>query len=67
MQRGVHDYFLPCEVVFAELGPIPLRRTSTNFGPVPHPEDYEAPSESRARAIVQRRFGLYYESLGEKP
>ena len=62
--RGVHDYFLPCEVVFAELAKLSLARTSSQFGPVAHPEDYEALDENAARTIVERRFGLYYRSLG---
>ena len=62
--RGVHDYFLPCEVVFADLAKLSLSRTSSYFGPVAHPEEYDALDENAARAVVERRFGLYYKSLG---
>ena len=65
MRGGVHDYWLPCEVVFNELAPVPFASTSSRFGPVPHAEDYDPPEVTRARQIVERRFGLYFESLGE--
>jgi hypothetical protein len=60
----VHDYLLPCEVVFADLAKLSLSRTSSYFGPVAHPEEYDALDENAARAVVERRFGLYYKSLG---
>jgi exodeoxyribonuclease V gamma subunit len=65
MRQGVHDYALPCEVALSNLEPQPPEKTSSRFGPVRHPEDYDAPEPSRVRAIVERRFGLYFESLGE--
>ena len=65
MRRGVHDYLLPCEVAFNDLAPLPPTRTSSRFGPILHPEDYDPPEEPRAREIVERRFGLYFKSLGE--
>jgi exodeoxyribonuclease V gamma subunit len=33
-------------------------------GPVPHPEDYPAPSEAEARAMIERRFRLFFEKKG---
>jgi hypothetical protein len=63
MRSGVHDYWLPCEVVFNDLATVPFARTSSRFGPVPYPEDYEPPETPRAREIVERRFGLYFKSL----
>jgi hypothetical protein len=30
-------------------------------GPVPHPEDYPAPPEEEARAMIERRFRLFFE------
>ncbi|GMR21690.1 MAG: hypothetical protein BMS9Abin37_0002 [Acidobacteriota bacterium] len=65
MRRGVHDYLLPCEVALNDLEPLPPPRTSSRFGPILHPEDYDPPGEPRAREIVERRFGLYFESLGQ--
>ncbi len=67
LTRVVHDYFLPCEVVFAGLAKLSLSHTSSQFGPVAHPEDYDALDENVARPIVERRFGLYYKSLGAEP
>ena len=65
MRRGVHDYLLPCEVAFNDLEPLLPMRTSSRFGPILHPEDYDPPEELRAREIVERRFGLYFKSLGQ--
>jgi hypothetical protein len=65
MRGRVHDYLLPCEVVFNDLKPVPLAKTSSRFGPIAHPDDYRPLPESTARDIVDRRFGLYFESLGE--
>lgn len=65
LRQGVHDYLLPCEVALGDLEPRPPERTSSRFGPVLHPEDYEPPDPARAREIVDRRFGLYFESLGK--
>lgn len=65
LRQGVHDYLLPCEVALGDLEPRPPEKTSSRFGPVPHPEDYEPLDPTRAREIAARRFGLYFESLGE--
>jgi hypothetical protein len=35
-------------------GPLALRSA---YGPVPRPQDYPAPSERDARAMIDRRFG----------
>lgn len=66
MKRGVHDYLLPCEVALNDnngLEPLPPGKTSSRFGPIAHPEDYDPPPEAIMREIVARRFGLYFESL----
>jgi exodeoxyribonuclease V gamma subunit len=72
---GPHDYFLPCEAVFdfwpgdqKKLGEIAdnLRENrrvqcSSFFGPIPHAERYSTPAESRARELIARRFGLFFQ------
>jgi hypothetical protein len=30
------------------------------YGPVPRPQDYPAPNEATARAMVERRFGPFF-------
>lgn len=60
---GVHDYLLPCESVFSEISHVKLGRTSTAYGPVPHPEDYQPPDDETRAEIIRRRFGLYFEVL----
>jgi hypothetical protein len=65
----VHDYLLPCERVFhlkqsrPSLDELDLRATSSARGPVAHPEDFSPPPEEEARALRERRFGLYFGSL----
>jgi exodeoxyribonuclease V gamma subunit len=34
-------------------------------GPVPHPEDYPAPPEDAARAMIERRFRPFFEKQGK--
>ena len=60
---GVHEYVLPCEAVFGSIDPSKLDRTSSAFGPVPHPEDYRRLADPERQAVVERRFGLYFETL----
>jgi|HubBroStandDraft_1064217.scaffolds.fasta_scaffold01740_4 exodeoxyribonuclease V gamma subunit len=38
-------------------GPLALRSA---YGPVPHPDEYPLPDEASARAMVERRFGLFF-------
>ncbi len=38
-------------------GPLALRSA---YGPVPRPHDYPSPDEQTARAMVERRFGLFF-------
>jgi exodeoxyribonuclease V gamma subunit len=72
---GPHDYFLPCEAVFEfwrsenkKLEKIVenLRENrrepcSSFFGPIPRAEHYPIPDEARAREIMARRFGLFFQ------
>jgi exodeoxyribonuclease V gamma subunit len=72
---GPHDYFLPCEAVFEfwrgegkKLEEIAdaLRdnrrgQCSSFFGPIPRAEHYPTPDESRARELMARRFGLFFQ------
>jgi exodeoxyribonuclease V gamma subunit len=60
---GVHEYLLPCEVIFGFGAAVKPEKTSSILGPVPHPEDYRPPGDADREALVQRRFGLYFESL----
>jgi hypothetical protein len=63
MLSGVHEYLLPCEVIFGFGAAVKPEKTSSFLGPVPHPEDYRPPGEADREVLVQRRFGLYFESL----
>jgi exodeoxyribonuclease V gamma subunit len=79
---GVHDYLLPCEAVFARKPDLPaqieqmrdaylelpFKAFSTVNGPVPEAvERHDPPSAEQAAAMVERRFGLYFELLEEQP
>jgi exodeoxyribonuclease V gamma subunit len=37
------------------------------YGPVPRPQDYPAPDEDRARAILASRFGAFFRKLERQP
>lgn len=37
------------------------------YGPVPRPQDYPAPDEERARAMIASRFGSFFRKLERKP
>jgi exodeoxyribonuclease V gamma subunit len=45
-------------------GALPLRSA---YGPVPRPQDYPAPDEDRARAILAARFGAFFRALEREP
>ncbi|MDP9000525.1 MAG: hypothetical protein M3O46_10485, partial [Myxococcota bacterium] len=45
-------------------GPLALRSA---YGPVPRPQEYPAPDESTARAMIARRFGALFERRGGEP
>ncbi len=75
---GPHAYLLPCEAVFAYLGesktPVdesvyamvedPKRPCSSRWGPVTDFTLYDPPGDGDARAMIERRFGLFLESGG---
>lgn len=71
---GDHEVFLPCEAVFKwwknkEKSLVEAieglrgerERPSSSWGPVRDAKAYPAPSEEEARAIAERRFGLFFE------
>ena len=74
---GVHDYLLPFEAVISwrqKKEPRPavpdivamLRddnwtRFRSDYGPVREARDYPPPSDETARAMIQRRLGLFFE------
>lgn len=73
MLRGGNDTLLPCEAVFKwksdeskSLSEIIEKfregkeKGSFAWGPVPYPETYPAPDSDAARAMIERRFGLYF-------
>jgi exodeoxyribonuclease V gamma subunit len=75
---GPHEYLLPCEAVFNYLDPKNKKSItesvedmkedehtscSSRYGPVPDIERYDPPAEDEARAMIERRFGLF-RSLG---
>jgi exodeoxyribonuclease V gamma subunit len=77
---GPHAYLLPCEAVFDYLDPKKQRSIagtvevmkeseqapcSSRYGPVPDFERYDAPDEDEARAMIERRFGLFRDSGGQ--
>ena len=75
MLSGVHDYFLPFEVAslfYKNQKQIPLhvcmeqvRQSGRSmYGPVPQPEKYPFPSE--AKAMIERRYGLFFSKRLEK-
>ncbi len=37
------------------------------YGPVPRPQDYPAPDEERARAMIASRFGSFFRKLERRP
>jgi hypothetical protein len=37
------------------------------YGPVPRPQDYPAPDEQRARAMIASRFGSFFRKLERQP
>jgi len=45
-------------------GPPALRSA---YGPVPRPQDHPAPGEEAARAMIERRFGAFFQSLEVAP
>lgn len=65
---SAHAYLLPIEAVervypdgpfrSAALDAVEGRFSSSNRGPVPHPERFEPPDEAFASQAVRRRFGL---------
>lgn len=74
---GSHAYLLPCEAVFAHLlkgtsiqdfvekiKESENESCSSRYGPVPNFEQYEPPDEDKARAMIERRFGLFRDSGG---
>jgi exodeoxyribonuclease V gamma subunit len=74
---GPHAYLLPCEAVFEHLRKgTSIEATvermkesasspcSSRYGPVPNFEEYEPPGEDEARAMIERRFGLFRDSGG---
>ena len=81
MLGGPHAYLLPCEAVFAYMGekrtPVAesvramvedgKRPCSSEWGPVRDFALYDPPDETLARAMIDRRFGLFYDcgGLGE--
>jgi exodeoxyribonuclease V gamma subunit len=52
------------EVLGDKDGPPALRSA---YGPVPRPQDYPAPDEARARAIVDARFGAFFRKIERQP
>ena len=77
MLGGQHAYLLPCEAVFAFLTegtPVAasveemIENTksacSSRWGPVPDFTLYDPPDEDVARAMIERRFGLFRDSGG---
>jgi hypothetical protein len=75
---GVHDYLLPFEAVLSWHGrdrprpPVPdivamlkddnWTKFQSDFGPVRNARDYLPPSDERARAMIDRRLGLFLDS-----
>jgi exodeoxyribonuclease V gamma subunit len=73
-----HAYLLPCEAVFAFLSEkqTPIAESveamvesdripcSSRWGPVPDFTRYDPPSEADARALIERRFGLFRDCGG---
>jgi exodeoxyribonuclease V gamma subunit len=37
------------------------------YGPVPRPQEHPTPEEALARAMIERRFGSFFEKLEEEP
>jgi hypothetical protein len=37
------------------------------YGPVPRPQEYPAPDEERARAMIASRFGSFFRKLERQP
>lgn len=77
MITRVHGYYLPVEVAFEHLErgePLEVvaerrrantwDKTSADFGPVREPRRFAPPDD--AEAILQRRYGLYFEHLLRK-
>ncbi|HXI59103.1 MAG TPA: exodeoxyribonuclease V subunit gamma [Polyangia bacterium] len=79
---GVHDYLLPWEAVLSwrkkdPRPPVPdivsmLRddnwtRFQSDFGPVPEARGYPPPADPVARAIIQRRYGLFFDGRVAPP
>jgi exodeoxyribonuclease V gamma subunit len=77
---GPHEYLLPCEAVFESFAKdSPIREIvekllendrspcSSRYGPVTDIEPYSPPDEEQARAMIERRFGLFRDrgGLGE--
>jgi hypothetical protein len=48
---------------FVRSDPYHRRNISSNYGPVPQPLDYPSPSLADATAMVEQRFGLFFELL----
>jgi exodeoxyribonuclease V gamma subunit len=76
MLAGPHPYLLPCEAVFDFRAPgneksleeivhglkdNPYASYSSLYGPVPDPARYEPPAREQAAAIIERRFGLFFQ------
>jgi exodeoxyribonuclease V gamma subunit len=74
-----HAYLLPCEAVLAYLDPkkkMPIEssvemfkenehsKCSSEYGPVPDFRVYDPPDDDEARAMIERRFGLFRDSGG---
>jgi exodeoxyribonuclease V gamma subunit len=52
------------DVLGDAVGPLALRSA---YGPVPRPQEYPAPDEERARAILASRFGAFFRKLERQP
>ena len=74
---GVHAYYMPIEVVFEHLQQkTPLEhvarrkrldtwnKTSSDFGPISNARTFELPPD--AHRIIEQRYGLYFEHLGQR-
>lgn len=76
MLTQVHAYYMPIEVVFEHMqGEEPIAQiaerkrrnrwqsTSSDYGPIKNPERFEPPES--AEKIIARRYGLYFEQVGQ--
>jgi exodeoxyribonuclease V gamma subunit len=75
-----HPYLLPCEAVYRwtrnraqritdivdDFREDPFQLFSGQNGPIRNPARFDPPGEEEARAMVERRFGLFLRTLQEK-